>query len=67
MAERKIGAGALEAYFRQGLREIREVTIPFPGQTPIAQETLGMPGSPTPQEVASEKHLDAKEPDMERD
>ena len=66
MAKRKLGAGALEAYFRQGLREIRETTIAFPGQTPIAQETLGMPGSPTPQEVASTRDFSPQEPEMER-
>jgi hypothetical protein len=64
MAKEKIGAGALEAYFRHGLREIREATIAFPGQTPVAQESLGMPGNPTPQEVTEMRRED-RQPEME--
>ena len=65
MAERKIGTGALKSYFNQGIKELKEATIAFPGQTPIAQDALGMPGNATSQEVTANKELEAKEPELE--
>ena len=42
MSERKLGSGAARRMLDQGRRELAEATLAFPGQTPIAQNEVGM-------------------------
>src|SRR5258708_7809579 len=60
----KIGAGILEAYFRQGVREMRGALYP---ESNIAQPTdYGIWGVATPGEVAESRRDDALDLDEER-
>jgi hypothetical protein len=57
MDQPKIGSGALDAFFRQGLKELAQIVPAFPESVRVVEEP-GALGNPTPVEVYHNKMQD---------
>ena len=62
----KIGAGALQAFLRQGAKEVAQALPALPDSIRIVEEP-GAIGNPTPQEVFASKQESIKERSIEMD